>query len=177
MKTEKQIRTQLKDSKQAVKEFEKTGEDSPDLHIHEGWVEALEFVLKPVKPKLTEQVKLAKLGITPAIMIAMENIGRHYLYSNFYKNTNGIFSIVKPLKRITFDKYDNVNDPASGYYEAKGWKLKVKFGKQDDTANEVYTAVVYVAENDITEYLKDPKKNPCPEFHEEGVGNCCFDVH
>jgi len=45
MKSEKQIREALEENRIALVEFREYGEETPDEHIFEGWVEALEWVL------------------------------------------------------------------------------------------------------------------------------------
>lgn len=172
MKTKEEIKEALKDARKAVRQFEKLDVEQDDLYIYQGWVEALEFVLKDkVKMELPE----TPIEVDPKIQEALRAIAQYYLYKNFWKGTNGIFCQATVVDEGTFDFWDDVMDHNSGFAQLEGWEVKIHFGQQDDTANETYTAYVQVAKQDVEAWLALPAgtpNEPCPKFQERGVGNC-----
>lgn len=90
MKTEKEIKDQIKDSRKAIKDCE-NAENFDDALIFQGWVEALEFVLGETKKKVTiPKAVLAKIPTAVRDKIRAEV---DYVYNtHFLRRMNGGFA-------------------------------------------------------------------------------------
>ena len=158
MRTKQEIIDTLIDSRKAVDEFEATGVDSPELHIHKGWVEALEYVLNgDVAPEPDE-----------GELNAMHAVADLFKRSNYPKNLNGIFGYATPIQKLQINRYDDPQDSDSGYAEVEGWEVDIHFGHQDDVHNDTYTVRIYIAQIDIDEWLAGDHSGH-PRFQDDEV--------
>ena len=146
MKSEKQIKEALKDCRNAVQEFEDT-KNYDNAMIHKGWVEALEYVLLDNLFVISDKEQSALNIIADA-----------FLYDNFYRGNNGLFSYAEVIE---WEQDEN---------EADVLMVDIHFGQQDDCHNETFTSTISVLKDDLAGWInkKDSSRPPktLPVFHQ-----------
>ena len=143
MRTKNEIQNELKSKIKDWEDFRCSTEESPDEHIFQGWVEALEFVLSDPEPLVNKEQQSR-----------LNKIADAYLYRNYPGSLNGIFSYAEVFDKVT--DHDPDGHPQVLFI------VNIKFGRQDDCYNEIYRVEIGVFEDDLIK-CKDGDSLP---YHE-----------
>ena len=123
----------IKKLKSGIEEPLATERDTYDCGNEEdkniqGWIEALEYVLREIDMAKTPPTKETPEPVTiidPSLQAYIDGVALNILHQNYYKSTNGIWCKAE---------VDECCDDGEGEF----WMVDVDFGCQDDTRNERY---------------------------------------
>ena len=128
----------------ALVEFQEHGEETHDEFIHQGWVEALEFVLGEEEPDVDEDV-----------LQAFNMIADVYLGANFYDGNISHSEDVYGMEEEWIDELDKA---------CEGWHGTVVYGDEGEGGKEVYYAEVFLTKDDYEKWKADDKIT-APKFY------------
>ena len=135
MKTKQEIQKCLEEERALIEEYysgDIDDEQSEEKANHQGWTEALAFVLDE-KNEQTEEVH----KISASLQSYIDGVALNILYQNYHKSTNGIWS-----KGEVSDHWEQDGDVPEVY------DVIIDFGCQDDTRNESYREEWYFFKKD-----------------------------
>ena len=150
-----EIQDMIKDCSVATAQAEEVDEYKT-ADIYKGWIEALEYVIglldKPEPkvilgdPRTNEIITLEDREYATIDLISDE-----FLYNTYPKSANGVFARCD----VVGVEYNNDDDMM--------FSVCVKYGRQDDCYNEVFTDNIHVTRKDLKNAVKN---NTTPKYTE-----------